>query len=42
MPADFAPGRPGPGERLGDQLLRQLPITDAGEHGAQAGIRLAW
>jgi hypothetical protein len=38
MPADLAPGRPSPRERLGDQLLRPILITDDSQDSAQACI----
>src|SRR5262249_53614006 len=38
MPAHLPPRYPRPGEGLRDQILGQLPVTDAGGHSPQAGI----
>ena len=38
MPADRAPGRPGPGEGLGDKFLRRVLVTDADQDGEEALI----
>src|SRR4029077_4118800 len=36
MPADRAPRCPRPGKGLSHKLLRQVPVTDAHQHGEQA------
>jgi hypothetical protein len=38
VPADRRPGRPGPGEGLGHQVLRRVPVTDTHQDGEQALI----
>ena len=38
MPADRAPGRPGPGEGLGHKILRRVVVTDAHQHGQEAFV----
>jgi len=38
VPADRAPGRPRPGEGLGDKVLRRIPVTDAHQHGAETVV----
>src|SRR6202022_4053731 len=38
MPADAVPRHPGSGERLGDQILGQLPIARTGQDRPQAYI----
>jgi hypothetical protein len=38
MPADLAPGGPGAGERLDNEILGGPPAARAGQHGPEATI----